>query len=125
MEMRMRNISRSIFALTAVSAVVVLTASAANAGTAKCEVGLFGNACTSTSIAANSSGHWIDYRVEGGGVPCYSADYRVVDSDNGAIVKSGHVGSGSTSGRITGLYGKYHIRVYNSCDDAVGTIDNV
>ncbi|GAA3162620.1 hypothetical protein GCM10020001_104010 [Nonomuraea salmonea] len=124
MGMRIRNVTRSALALTAAAAAVVLAAPVANAASARCEIGFRSNACTSGSLAANASGHWLDYTVEGGGFPCYSADYRVHDSDNGAIVKSGHVGSGSTSGRIPGLYGRYHIRVYNSCDDAVGTIAN-
>lgn len=90
-----------------------------------CTVGLGGSGCTSGSISANSSGHFIDYWVMGGTFPCFEADYRIVDAANGVTVRSGHVGSGSTSGRVPGLYSRYYIRITNSCWDAEANIDNV
>lgn len=108
----------------ALSATLVGIPSPAHAAAAYCTVGIGATSCTSGALAANSSGHYLTYDVMGGTFPCFSADWKIYDVSNNVTVRSGHVGSGSTSGRVTGLYGTYKIRITNSCWDAEAIIGN-
>src|SRR4051794_7200140 len=74
----------------------------AHAASAGCDVGLFGSSCQTGSISANASGHYIDWSAMGGAAPCLSANIHVY-SASGQSVFYRHIGSGSASGRITGL----------------------
>lgn len=118
---------RNFFVASAATAATIgslAVAAPAMAAFASCTVNIGATSCTSGALRANASGHWLDYEVGGGTLPCLSADWRVFDTSNNVTVKSGHVGSGDTSGRIPGLFGSYKIKITSSCWDAEATIDN-
>jgi hypothetical protein len=48
----------------------------------------------------------------------------MVDSANGNVVASGRVAKYSDEGTVCGLYGSYHVTVYNSCTGSRGVVLN-
>ena len=79
--------------------------------------------CTTSSIPAETPGHWVNYSVDAG--PICGTDWRVIDAGNGVVVGSGHVNRNSHAGSwIPGLYGSYYLRVLNGCPGSQGTISN-
>jgi len=100
-----------------------LYAGTAQAATSvNCSVPLGSDSCVTATIPA-SSAHTISYYVEGGFF-CAQADFQIKDAANGVVVRSGHVGSGTTGGTVNGLYGSYYMRVFWSCGGAYGAIHN-
>jgi hypothetical protein len=78
--------------------------------------------CTTGSIHSSGWGYHIHIAVMGG-VAC-GADFRLVDAVNGITVYTGHTGTGWTNKNVFGLYSRYYLRVYNTCWDAEGQINN-
>jgi hypothetical protein len=86
-----------------------------------CDVAL--TQCKTANIPAHSTQHWVHVDVLASAV-C-SAGWRVVDASNDAVVASGTVGrNGTVSQTIYGLYGSYHLTVFNTCFDSTGIITN-
>jgi len=74
--------------------------------------------CTTGSIAANSSGHFIDVRV----TACSGSPWKVWDTVTGVTVASG---KDDASRRIPGLYGSsYRAKLTDACYNDRISIDN-
>lgn len=108
------------------AALAVVPATAAHAATGECTVFYATTTCTTETIRSNASGHYIDV-FAGESFPANpicnagSIRWKVVDADNGVVVRRG---SGDTRLRITGLYGRYYARLDN-CPRMLVRIDNV
>jgi hypothetical protein len=123
--LKTRSITNAARAATLGAAAAIglaLTPGIAQAATSSCSVSYGSSGCTSGVVAADSD-HYIYYSVRGG-LFCAQADFEVIDAGNGAIVKRRHVGAGVASGYVYGLYGRYYLRIYNSCGGAAGKIEN-
>ena len=71
--------------------------------------GLIQYYCTTGSISAHSSQHWV--RVAYSAYAGCEGTWRLYDSGNGALVGSGSTGSDGVSDvYVYGLYGTYHAR---------------
>jgi len=107
---------RTIGVIAFMAAALLQAGSPASAATTSsdCTVALFNTQCKTGSVAANSSGHWVKVYVD----LTYwdSVSWRVVDDGNGQVVGSGTIPSScsSFSKKIYGLYGNYHLTVYNA-----------
>jgi hypothetical protein len=78
--------------------------------------------CTSSSLAANYSKHYVDVEVRGAWL-C-STTYRVYDARNGVTVAKGSVGpTRATRFLVIGLYSEYRIRL-DACGGATGYLRN-
>lgn len=79
--------------------------------------------CTTGALSANSSGHFIDYKICVTGV-LGAVGYAIMDIDTGVIVKNAtNQFKGCDSDRVTGLYGRYRLTLSGD-KDSTGTIDN-
>ncbi|MEV4245811.1 hypothetical protein AB0J63_20650 [Streptosporangium canum] len=104
------------------AASVLWTGTAQAATEANCVVNAGSSGCTTATIPA-SSAHKINYYVEGGFF-CAQADFQIIDAGNKVVVYHRHVGGGTVSGSVDGLYGSYYLRIYWSCGGASGHISN-
>jgi len=117
-----RSLLLAGIAVGGVAAMAMPTAAMAANDSAHC-YNVNSTGCTTTSIPAETPGHWVNYSVDAG--PICGADWKVVDAGNGVTVGSGHVNRNSHAGSwIPGLYSRYYLRVYNSCPGSQGTISN-
>lgn len=119
----MSGVKRAVVVCAAAVLGLTLTPASAQAATASCYVGVGSSSCSSGSIPADAAEHYIYFSVRGG-LTCARADFRIIDSGNGAVVYSRHVGAGVASGYVRGLYGSYYLRVINSCGGGGGKIEN-
>lgn len=118
-----------ITALVAVSAaaLVVVPATAAHAASAECTVFFATTTCTTGVIPSNASGHYLTVRAYESSTPANpicgtdSIRWKVVDADNGVVVRRG---TGNTNLRISGLYGRYRARI-DACPRMVLRIHNI
>jgi len=105
----MRKLTRALIA-GAVGTGIVLAGTPAYATAATCHLGRWDTSCTSGIVWNNPAGHWVDYHID-----FYSGNYavswQIVDVDTGATVRSGRQIGGSTSGTVTGLYGRYRLKM--------------
>jgi hypothetical protein len=106
--------------LAAASALWTGTAQAS--AEANCVVNAGNSGCNTATIPANSA-HKLNYYVEGGFL-CAQADFQIIDAGNQVVVYHRHVGAGTVSGTIDGLYASYYLRIYWSCGGASGQITN-
>jgi hypothetical protein len=115
--------------IAALAAIAVATSmpSSASAGESKILLTLeCQGECTVGPIISNVGGHFVDiyvinpYSWPG---PGYDCNWTVRDYDTNVVVGSGWVGDEeSATKRITGLYGRYTLRISNS--QCHGRIDN-
>jgi hypothetical protein len=88
-----------------------------------CFVGSSGN-CTTAAVTANASGHFVDIGINNRLRPS-PCPWRVRDVNNGAVVRSGTVGTSSShSERIPGLFSVYQLELRGCSISARGDIDN-
>jgi hypothetical protein len=80
--------------------------------------------CTTASIPANSSGHWIKYAVYAGYYG--GCSFLIRDIHTRVVVRSGRasIPFSLTSGQVYGLYGWYRMEVYNCSRGGGGEIWN-
>ncbi|WP_329082560.1 MULTISPECIES: hypothetical protein [unclassified Streptosporangium] len=115
-----RVLAAGLAAGLAASALWTGTAQAAT--TVNCVVNAGNSGCITATIPA-SSAHKINFYAEGGFF-CAQADIQIIDAANKAVVYHRHIGAGTVSGTVGGLYGSYYLRVYWSCGGASGKISN-
>lgn len=88
----------------------------------KCSTIPINSVCTTGILAANPTGHWIDYTYSK--VPFSQLDWEIKDVANGAIVARGNSWAGvGGSGRVNGLYGRYQMKMRCVCL-STGTLFN-
>ncbi|MEZ0076118.1 hypothetical protein [Planotetraspora sp. GP83] len=100
----------------------ITTATPASAASDTCVV--VTTHCETNIIQANSA-HWVYYHVQAGSI--LGANWRVVDVQNGAVVRSGFTRKTApfySEGSIYGLYGYYRLEVYNATPSARGKLYN-
>ncbi|MFI1997070.1 hypothetical protein [Actinoplanes sp. NPDC020271] len=86
---------------------------------AHCDVVFF--SCDTKPIPAEKPGNWVNYYIE---TDICSADWKMIDTENGHVVKSGHTDSGSyEDGRVNTLYSSYYLTI-DSCWGSVALIGN-
>jgi hypothetical protein len=118
--LRSRRSKKVAVAAAAGAAVAMLIPGVAYASSTGCN----GSSCTSGTISANTSGHWIKWHVDSG-VLGGGCSWRVRDVDTDVVVGSGRVGAfSSKSGQINALVGRYHIELYNCDVDGGGGLSN-
>jgi len=90
----------------------VLTSTQAAAWTnSTCTVYFF-NRCTTGSIPANSSGHYVKIQIDAADPSPVDLEWKVVDANNGVAVGRGRLAPGCTLRKqINGLYSRYYVRV--------------
>jgi hypothetical protein len=95
-----------------------------NTGT--CRIRVMATSCTTTpTVRANPSGHYVRYHITGNDFR--GEDWQMKDADTGIIVAQGHIDIfGSTNGmpKVTGLFGRYSIFVFNGAAGGGADIDN-
>ena len=117
----LRRIAITIVGTALAAGLLVAVPTQASAGqSASCRV--VRTSCTSGTIRANGTGHYINIFVDTG---YRGANYYLWDYDNGNLVASGHVGGNSHLWRwVRGLYGQYAIQLTDSAWDSYARIDN-
>ena len=86
----MKNTLRWLGALALCIGIVAIAQPAYAASSASsCSTGLFQSQCKTGSVAANSSGHWVDVYIDL--MPFDGVSWRVVDDGNGNTVGSGNL----------------------------------
>jgi hypothetical protein len=92
-------------------------ASAATNYYAQCTTPVFywgTRACDTTAVHANPRGHYVDVYLNA----CHNIKWRIWDVANGVVVGQGvnHDDRSRTAhARITGLYGNYVARIWDTC----------
>ena len=105
------------------TAATLFAASPAQAASSRCLVGSSGN-CTTSIIAANASGHFVDLFVDNTFRPS-PCPWRVRDVNNRQIVRSGTVATNSRTDQIVqGVYGFYQLELRGCSISAEGHLDN-
>lgn len=115
---KFRPLQAALLTGAALAATLVVTTGPAQAATARCTAPTFywgTRTCTTGSIAANASGHFVDVHMWG----CSGSPWRVWDTVTGVTVASGK-GAGQsrdwTVKRIPGLYGSsYKAKLSSAC----------
>ncbi|MFF0249925.1 hypothetical protein [Streptosporangium sandarakinum] len=120
MNLQKRRVGAVLAGLLTASTLWTGTAQAATS--ANCVVNAGNSGCTTATIPA-SSAHEIHFYAEGGFF-CAQADIQIIDAGNKVVVYHRHIGAGTVSGTVGGLYGSYYLRVYWSCGGASGKISN-
>lgn len=78
--------------------------------------------CTTGILAANPTGHWIDYTYSK--APFNQLTWEIKDVANGAVVARGDSWAGiGDGGRVNGLYGRYQMTMRCVCL-STGTLFN-
>ncbi|SCL13025.1 hypothetical protein GA0070616_0103 [Micromonospora nigra] len=118
-----RVLPAALLSAVTVVATLGIAAGPASAASASCTAPYFYGGwyrtCTTGSIPANSSGHFIDVRV---GPACQGSPWKVWDTVTGVTVASG---KDDASRRISGLYGRsYKAKLTDACWRDKISIDN-
>ena len=115
----MKNLSKSLMGLVAGALLVTAAALPARAESSGCTFAInpLGNdGCTTGSVHANSSGHFIYMSVSP------QVHYEVYDISNNVTVTSGQAGWLGKKKTITGLYGRYKLEIHGTVGH--GSINN-
>ncbi|MEU1813023.1 hypothetical protein [Micromonospora aurantiaca (nom. illeg.)] len=118
-----RPLQAALLSGAAVAATLGVAAGPAQAASSSCTAPYFYKpfyrTCTTGTISANSSGHFIDVRV----TACSGSPWRVWDTATGVTVASGKE---DANRRITGLYGSsYRAKLADACYNDRVSIDNI
>lgn len=122
----MRFSSRTFGAAVAVvvgAAASTLIATPSFAASQSCTVPRNDGSCTTSTVRANASGHYVKYKVCVTGL-LGAAAYFIKDIDTGVIVKEGlNSLKGCDSDKVNGLHGRYRLTVAGN-KDSTGTLSN-